>query len=561
MSSQAHRLISGKVEARIISTMRLVLAISALLISAVAPPVADGLAAVLFTVLALYTGYCALLYALARRASSRLPAVRSWTHWADVAWSVVLVALSGGAGSIFFFFFFFAILVACFRWGFASGLRVTVISALLFSIVGLATTLSGGDFELAGFLLRLISLLALGYMMAYWGGSEITLKRYLVMLSEVTRLSSNPRFGMDRTLGQIMERLRAFYDADACLLATFDPASGEYHLRRASRQDPEGAVRESSIPPEIGRQLLALPAEQVVMYNSHGWAPWRRRPRCYAYDMLTGARCDTAEATLEALATTLDGKAYITVPMRHHNEFAGRYYLVVEQAIFYESDPVFVLQVVEQVVPAIVNIRLVDRVAMRAAEEERQRIVRDLNDRVIQSFVALQLGLSTSREKLAAGGPDAALWVDRLRELTDAGLADIRAHMRGLQGAGEYEGSLVSAVRRFAQKFTEATGIAVQLETATNLLIDDRLAAEVFQLVTEGLNNIRAHTESTKALIGLEKKNDMFILRIEHERTGSAAPEPSTPGSLTEHAAALGGHAYIDSHVDGRTGVIVEIPL
>jgi signal transduction histidine kinase len=180
---------------------------------------------------------------------------------------------------------------------------------------------------------------------------------------------------------------------------------------------------------------------------------------------------------------------------------------------------------------------------------------------VIQSFVALQLGLSTSREKLAAGGPDAALWVDRLRELTDAGLADIRAHMRGLQGAGEHEGSLVSAVRRFAQKFTEATGIAVQLETTTNLHIDDRLAAEVFQLVTEGLNNIRAHTESTKALVGLEKKNDMFILRIEHERTGSAAPEPSTPGSLTEHAAALGGHAYIDSHVDGRTGVIVEIPL
>ena len=41
MSSQAHRLISGKIEARIISTMRLVLAISALLISAVAAGVQD----------------------------------------------------------------------------------------------------------------------------------------------------------------------------------------------------------------------------------------------------------------------------------------------------------------------------------------------------------------------------------------------------------------------------------------------------------------------------------------------------------------------------------------
>lgn len=52
--------------------MRLVLAVSALGINAIAPAASDGLATVMFMVLALYAGYSALLYVGVRRASSSL---------------------------------------------------------------------------------------------------------------------------------------------------------------------------------------------------------------------------------------------------------------------------------------------------------------------------------------------------------------------------------------------------------------------------------------------------------------------------------------------------------
>lgn len=561
MSAHAHRLTSGTIDASIVSTMRLVLAVSALLISTIASPAAEGLVVLLFVVLALYVGYSAVLYLLARRAGSRRSAIRPWMHWTDVAWYVVLIALSGGTGSIFFLFFFFAILVASFRWGFASGLRVAGLSALLFAIVGLATAPRGLDFELARFVIRPIYLLVLGSMMAYWGGFEITLRRYLAMLSDVTSLSLNPRFGMDRTLGQILERLRAFYDADACLLVTLDPASGEYCLWRAGRQDPEATVRGTPIPPEIGRQLLALPVEQVVMYNGGNWASWRRRPRSYAYDALTGARQNPPETMLHALATTLDVQTYVSAPMRRRGEFVGRFFVMARQDTFQESDAVYLLQIVDHMMPAIEHSRLVDRSATEAAEQERQRFVRDLHDTVIQSVVGVQLGLVTSWEKIAAGGPDAMVWVDQLVELTNAAVADIRAYMRGLQSAGEHEGSLVSAVRRFAQKLTEVTGITVRLQTAPDLHIDDRLAADVFQIVIECLESIRKYTESTQALIDVGKQDDRLILRIENDRAGSTVPASSAPDSLAERVSALGGHFYVDPHRDGQACVIVEIPL
>jgi hypothetical protein len=68
-----------------------------------------------------------------------------------VAWYLVLIALSNGTSSIFFFFFLFSILVAAFRSGFGAGLRITVASAVLFSIIGYSTASPGQEFELTAF--------------------------------------------------------------------------------------------------------------------------------------------------------------------------------------------------------------------------------------------------------------------------------------------------------------------------------------------------------------------------------------------------------------------------
>ncbi|MBI3326543.1 MAG: histidine kinase, partial [Nitrospinae bacterium] len=197
--------ITTSIDDRMIAAMRLVLAASALLITYMDPLEPSRLVAVTYAALLLYTAYSGVLYALALRRTSFIPA--EITHWVDVGWYVALIGLSSGTNSMFFYFFFFSILVASFQWGLASGLRVTLASAVFFTSIGLATAPVAAEFELNRFLLRPIYLLALGYMTAYWGGSEIALKRRLTLLKDVSRLS-NPRFGVDRTLGMIVEQLR-----------------------------------------------------------------------------------------------------------------------------------------------------------------------------------------------------------------------------------------------------------------------------------------------------------------------------------------------------------------
>lgn len=144
----------GLVDSRMVAAMRVVLASSALVIIYVDPLEPDRFVSITYAALILYTLYSAGLYVLQVRYSPLSEPISSWSHWADVGWYLVLIALSSGTSSIFFFFFFFAILVASFRWGFASGLRVAIVSSVLFTLVGYTTAPSGQDFELNRFLLR-----------------------------------------------------------------------------------------------------------------------------------------------------------------------------------------------------------------------------------------------------------------------------------------------------------------------------------------------------------------------------------------------------------------------
>jgi signal transduction histidine kinase len=100
----------------------------------------------------------------------------------------------------------------------------------------------------------------------------------------------------------------------------------------------------------------------------------------------------------------------------------------------------------------------------------------------------------------------------------------------------------------------------VQVEAASDLYINDRLVAEVFQMIVEGLSNIRRHTQAGCASIGLTRQNDCLILRIANDGA-DAVPTRFIPRSIAERAAALGGQVRVEHIAGGGTQVTVEIPL
>jgi signal transduction histidine kinase len=556
-------LLRGAIDERMIAAMRLMLALLALLSTYIDPAETTHYVAATYTVLAFYLAYSITLLTLAVRRRSTIPATVA--YWADVGWDILLIGSSKGTNSIFFFFLFFPILVASFQAGFTAGMRVTLVVTVLFTGIGFAMAPEEPEFERNSFLLRPTSLFVLGYMIACWGGAETMFRRRLALLKDVS-LQANPRFGVDRTFGVLMERLRGFYEADMCMLVMAEQAPGGYTLRRVNRQHPDTDGRAEVIPEGMARVLLALPATQAQVSGSISrlWG-WFGAFKCVqAYDVVTRERLPEP---LQDMHELLAAEAYITVPMRYRGATVGRLYLTAAHRYPFEvSDVDFLLQVLEHTMPTIDNIRLVDRLASDAADEERRRIGRDLHDSVIQPYIGLQMGLVAMQKKLTTQSSAVPEDLEHLLALTNAGIADLRHYMgelreNGARDSGLLPGGLLPAVQRFTKKFAEATGIAVHVEAKTALPVHDRLAAEVFQMVAEGLSNVRRHTRSVQATVTLTCCDQHLCLSIANDVATSSVPTPFTPRSITERATALGGCVHVEWSEHGGTVIVVDIPL
>jgi signal transduction histidine kinase len=555
-----------------IAAMRLVLAASGLLIIYLDPVEPDRLASLTYAALILYAVYSGIVVCLPRKPTSFIARIGVGSYWIDVASYTVLVALSSGTNSIFFFGYFFAVLVAAFVRGYLAGVRVTLVSVLLFSVVSLLSTKLSSTFEVNRFLLRPVDLAVLGYMISYWGGYQLTLTRRLAFLNEISRL--NPRFGFDQTVSSILQQLIRFYDAVACIFVAINPNTDEAVLRRVDRRDPRAGGRAEPINRKMADALLSSGGQLVIEHSPRRkW--WQRSKASEPGDRTSGLLGPEGGAPIEWISNLLDAGSLISVALRDQDRTLGRIYLAMgERRNFDRTEEAFIIQVAEHIMPVLESIRLADRLATEAAERERQRIARDIHDSIIQPYIGLQMGLAGVRQRLSVeetdvkSSPerliqvfnDAAADTDRLIALTADGITDLRGYIHGLREAGG-EDSLLPAVRRFAAKFTQATNIVVQIRADEALEVDRRLSVEVFQIIVEGLSNIRRHTRSQRGFIGLERENGRLVLRIENDGTRGAVPEPFIPRSITERAQSLGGQARVEVFGDMGVSVIVEVPI
>jgi signal transduction histidine kinase len=543
------------VDERLVNLTRLILALSALIIIYIDPSEPDRLVNITYTTLGLYTVYSALVYFIRLRSESTLRNIP--LYWLDVAWYVVLISLSSGTNSLFFFFFFFAILVASFRSGYKAGLEVTITSATLFVTIGYFTTPT--PIEPNRFVLRAVYLASIGYLMAYWGGSETTHKRRLALLKDVSR-ASNPRFGVDQTLDSILRKLRAFYDADTCLLINTGPAPHAHTLRRVDRRHSASTNPVEAVGAEAS-QLLAWQPEWAVTWHNSATKQWFKTS-CAVYNFLSGERVKNLAEDCRWIADLLDTDSFITVPICQRDTFIGRLYLTSRHKYFNYGDVDFLRQVIDHVMPMIDNIRLVERLASQASEYERQRISRDIHDSAIQPYIGLKLGLDALRRTVSNDDPVAG-GLAELIELTDSVIKDLRTYVGGLQDGGSKErvNVLTSSIERQAKQLGEFYGINVDVQIATHMDMNGRLAAELFQIVREGLSNIRRHTPATRARISIASVNGDVVLDIENESSGAESPKIFTPRSITERAIGLGGRVSVDVNNAGRTVVSVIIPM
>jgi signal transduction histidine kinase len=498
-----------------------------------------------------------LLYSLALYVfpdTLRAIAAHPWQHWLDLAWYGLLTAVTDPATSGIFLFFLFAILATSFRQGSAAGIGITFASAGVYLGIVFALSRQQAEFEWSAFFLRSFFLISLGTMISLWGGSELALKKRLALLREINGLS-NPRFGVDHVLKATMEKLRLFFEADACMLLAYDADTGGYTLRESNAAQSGGTAEQ--IPAGLASSLLLFSAHEAVCFTAIDSNDQGRRSLTRVTDLADGHWKNVPSDPAQDVADILNARAFMSVPLQAGRD-TGRLYLSSNRRRFRDSDASFLAQAVEQAFRLIEHVRILDHMASAAAAVERRRIVTDLHDSAIQPYIGLKMGLEAIREQANPANPLMAP-IDGLLAMTASVIHDLRSFVRELdrQHAAPAD-ALASNIQQRARHFRDHFGMQVEVKIEAPLEVSDRLAAEILQLVNEGLSNVRKHTTASHCRILLARHANMLNLRIENP-WDQGEPPHFEPRSLTIRARALGGHVAVESE-DGRSAVHITIP-
>jgi PAS domain S-box-containing protein len=202
---------------------------------------------------------------------------------------------------------------------------------------------------------------------------------------------------------------------------------------------------------------------------------------------------------------------------------------------------------------------------IRAQEEERSRIGRELHDHISQTLGVLTIKIDQlrAREDITPGIGGA---LDQLRQATTEITDDVHRLSHRLHSSTlDYLG-LIPALQKLTAEFSERHGISVAFAyESVPAPLSSEIALCLFRVAEEGLANIAKHSQSRFATVQVKGEPDGIHLKVEDSGTGfdmTAWGSKAGLGfvSMQERLRALHGTLHVDSAALRGTRIKAWVP-
>ena len=209
---------------------------------------------------------------------------------------------------------------------------------------------------------------------------------------------------------------------------------------------------------------------------------------------------------------------------------------------------------------------VLEREVIDSTERERQRIGHELHDGVGQQLTAALMATNGLLETLQSAAPEcgekAANIVAQLRDA----ITEVRSLSHGLAPVPLWEGGLEHALQSLTESTRLASSVRCVFECNDPVSVESsELAANLYRIAQEAVNNALKHASPSEIRIGLGLCDN--ILRLEIEDDGEGLPD--TPWHATgigfrimrHRAEVMKGTFEAGSAPAGGTLVTVKIPF
>jgi signal transduction histidine kinase len=208
---------------------------------------------------------------------------------------------------------------------------------------------------------------------------------------------------------------------------------------------------------------------------------------------------------------------------------------------------------------------------MRARDDERRHMARELHESAGQTLAALKMTLARLEDEIPSDCEKGHALLRSSRELADAAVREVRTVSYLMHPPMLDEAGLYSALRWYARGFAERSQIRVDVDISEDFgRHSQEIETTIFRVVQEALTNVHRYSGSRTAAISVKRERESICVVIQDAGcgiplTGSPGYGRITPGvgiaGMRERVLELEGSFHVDSVPGKGTTIRTVLPL
>jgi signal transduction histidine kinase len=197
---------------------------------------------------------------------------------------------------------------------------------------------------------------------------------------------------------------------------------------------------------------------------------------------------------------------------------------------------------------------------VRAQEEERRALSRELHDEVAQAFSAVLMEAENLLDLNPA--PEVRVHLDSIRGVAARGMNEIRDMALLLRPSMLDDFGLLPALEWQAREIGKRTGLRVQVASEMCGELPEEHKTCVYRVVQEALNNCAQHAQASAVQVCVRRTDGQILVTVQDDGSGFDPERGRGLGLLgmEERARHLGGSFQIDSQPGRGTLLRVTLP-
>ena len=216
------------------------------------------------------------------------------------------------------------------------------------------------------------------------------------------------------------------------------------------------------------------------------------------------------------------------------------------------------------------QLRQLSRQILRAQEDERKEISRELHDVIAQTLTGINVRLAALKKEAATNTSGLARNIARTQKLVEKSVDIVHRFARELRPAVLDDLGLIPALHSFMKNFTARTGVHTQLTAFAGVeQLDTSQRTVLYRVAQEALTNVGRHAQANRVKVTIQQQPEGISMKISDDGKSFGVEETLRANlgkrlgllGMRERLEMVGGQFGIKSAPGEGTTIAAQIPF